>query len=248
MKHVLIIGNGAGSQAKTTLAWLLAEIYRAQFGRYPDALIDCDEEKSLARMLGDTVIGVPVSAKIEQLLEQPALITGLFDALGHAIVNAKECAIVDLGANIDAPVFDWARTSDFAVDLEECKVDILVPVVAEPKGISRGTAMLEAAADVFPSARRTLVKNMQRPWAAHERDFETMSALAHRTATMPACLSTILWPQLIARSITPGRAVELGWQEVGRVFDLEPFVARRELKMVSDWAKKMVKELEFVWE
>ncbi|MEI7605863.1 MAG: hypothetical protein WCJ64_00630 [Rhodospirillaceae bacterium] len=246
-KHVVFTANGsAGGQGKTLVNTTLAEIRRKRTGDHP-RLVDCDAEHSLARMLGSAVIQLPIAAKADEIMSDPALLAELWDNLGRSILDEGDC-FVDLGANVDSAVFEWARNCAFYEDLREAKVDVVVPVKAEPKAVSQARNLVAVIADVFPEARISVVLNRYKPWRDYaDEEKEIRSWPGVTVVDMPLCASKI-WQRLEKEAVTPLAAAELGSAKLAAELSLDTFVARREVGTISAWVRTMTENFAYIWE
>ena len=246
-KHVIFTANGsAGGQGKTLACTTLAEIRRKRVGSHP-RLVDCDAEHSLARMLGSAVIQLPIAAKADELLNDPTLLAELWDNLGRAILEDGDC-YTDLGANVDSAVFEWSRNCAFYQDLLDARVDIVIPVKAEPKAVSQARNLIAVVREVFPDARISAVLNRYKPWRDYADEEKEIRGWAGVTVVeMPLCPSKI-WQKLEKEAITPLVAAELGSAKLAEVLGLDSFVARREVGFISAWVRTMTENFDYIWE
>ena len=246
MSRTIFCANSKGGVGKTTIAVVIAEIYRALNGR-PPKLIDCDSRHKLMRMLGSEVIGFELAATTDDLIANPDLIVSYWDALGDHILGGQD-VVIDLGANVDSQIFEWAARSRIANYLGDTAVDVVVPATAEPLAIEGARVLLESASHIFPTSRRILILN-----EAHGlfTPYEQMPEFCHllalpglTTIRLPKCTSA-LWGDLERDGLTFAAAIELGPEKIGPALGItRPWVAARALGDLARWAESIRNEFE----
>jgi hypothetical protein len=239
MPRATFVCNSKGGVGKTTVAVAIAEVYRALHGRAPK-MIDCDSRHKLCKMLGSEVIGFGLCATTDDLLANPDLIVSYWDALGDHILGGND-VVIDLGANVDAQIFEWAARSRIADYLGETGVDIVVPTTAEPLAIEGARVLLTSAARIFPDSRRVLVLNEAHGrFAGYETADEFRSLLALpglHVVRLPKCISS-LWNDLERDGVSFAKAIELGPEKIGATLGLSrPWVAARALGDLARWGE-----------
>ena len=244
MARKIIIGNGKGGVGKTTLASVIIEVWRAEKGDYPAVMIDCDSRNKLAKMFKDRVLKIAISAEPEEIIANPGLVVSYWDQLGDHLISDTD-AVVDLGANVDQSVLEWARRSKIGRYLDNISLDVIVPTTGDPLGIEGAREMLKATAAIFPSARRTLVLNA---WTSkldetYKRDssfLEITSLPGVEVVRVPKCTSEI-WEDIVRDSVSFAHAIELGPEAIGKSLKLSrPWLADRGVGDLAAWAEKVV--------
>lgn len=240
MPKVVFVANSKGGVGKTTVASVIAEVYRATRGRLPK-LVDCDSRHKLVKIFGDCVTAIELSASTDELIANPDLIVSYWDGLGDHIMGGDD-VVIDLGANVDRSVFEWAARSRFADYLGEIQVDVVVPATAEPLAIEGARVLLESAAAVFPAARRVLVLNEGHGgFSAYEAapDYKRLVGLPGlQVVRLPKCTSAI-WGDLERDGLSFAKAIELGPDKIGPALGMtaRPWVAARALGDLGRWAE-----------
>ena len=107
--------------------------------------------------------------------------------------------------------------------------------------------MLNAAASVFPSARRFLVLNEAAgPFAKYERDpnFVAITKMPGVAVfTLAKCISAI-WADIERDGLSFAQAIDLGPEEIGKTLGItRPWVAKRSVGDLGAWADKAVASL-----
>lgn len=235
--------NGKGGVGKSVLMLALAWLYSAM-GR-PLRLIDVDDKAKLAEFAGhDQVLSLRIGADIEALRADPSLAYSYWDQLAAEIVEGDTG--VDLGANMDRHILDWARKSELGSLLDESDVtmDIYVPVTVDPLAVRGGIDVLESAAEVFPNSRRILVLNRV---AGHFNAYEstpefnhiaTMRAEGLVVVGMDACLSEA-WTDFERLKQPPWRILKMNAATVAQQTGLGILAAKRAVGDYASWLKHL---------
>ena len=247
MAHSIWVINGKGGVGKSVLAMVLAWQYEAA-GR-PLRLIDIDDKAKLAEFMGhDRVLSLRVGASAEELRANPALAYSYWDQLAAELIEGDTA--VDLGANMDRALLDWARKSDLDQVLEESGVsmDIYVPVTADPLAVAGGIQVLEAAEQVFPHARRVLVLNKAAgPFDAYAStpEFARIAAMRERglyVVAMEECLSEA-WTDFERLKLSPWRVLGMDAKTVSAHTGLGILAAKRAVGDYASWLKQLQQAL-----
>ncbi|CAK0752997.1 conserved hypothetical protein [Gammaproteobacteria bacterium] len=247
MAHTIWVMNGKGGVGKSILMMVLAWQYEVS-GR-PLRLIDIDDKAKLAEFMGtDKVLSLRVGANAEALRANPALAYSYWDQL--AVEMSENDTGVDLGANMDGVLLDWARKSDLDQVLQETGVtmDIYVPVTADPLAVGGGIQALEAAEQVFPHSRRILVLNKVAgnfDTYAATAEFSKIAAMRARglyVVVMEECLSEA-WTDFERLKLPPWAVVSMDAKSVAEKTGLGILAARRAVGDYAAWLMKLQQAL-----
>lgn len=237
--HTLWVMNGKGGVGKSLLAMVLAWLYEAM-GR-PLRLIDVDDKAKLAEFAGhDKVLSLRIGADAEALRADPSLAYSYWDQLAAEIL--EQDTAVDLGANMDRHILEWARKSELGELLSESGVtmDIYVPITADPLAVSGGIDVLDMAAEVFPDSRRILVLNrVVGQFNAYEAtpEFDRIAELRARgllVLPMDACFSEA-WTDFERLKLPPWTVLNMNAPEVARATGLGILAAKRAVGDYAAW-------------
>ena len=239
MARVVLVGNSKGGVGKTSTASVIIEVWRAERGQYP-VMVDCDSRNKLTKIFGDSVKRIDLAAPTDELIANPDLIISHWDALGDMILSGQD-TVVDLGANVDRAVLEWASRSRIADFLMEIDLDVVVPTTADPLAIEGARAMLDAAAAIFPAARRVLVLNEAHggfgPFDANPEFRALLSIPGVVVVRLPKCISAF-WTDLERDGVSFATAIEIGAEKIGAVLGItRPWVAARALGDLARWGE-----------
>ncbi len=247
MAHTVWVVNGKGGVGKSVLMMVLAWQYEAE-GR-PLRLIDIDDKAKLAEFMGhDEVLSLRVGANAEALRANPALAYSYWDQLAAEIIERDTG--VDLGANMDRALLDWARKSDLGQILPESDVtmDIYVPVTADPLAVSGGIQILEKVEHIFPAARRILVLNKSAgsfEAYASTPEFGRIAAMRERglyVVAMEHCHSEA-WTDFERLKLPPWRILSMDAKTVSAQTGLGLLAAKRAVGDYAAWLKQLQQAL-----
>lgn len=248
MAHTIWVMNGKGGVGKSILMMVLAWQYEVS-GR-PLRLIDVDDKAKLAEFMGsDRVLSLRIGANAEALRANPALAYSYWDQL--AIEMTEHDTGVDLGANMDGILLDWAKKSDLSQVLQETGItmDIYVPVTADPLAVGGGIQALENAEDVFPNSRRILVLNKAAgnfDSYASTSEFAKIAAMRSRglyVVVMEECFSEA-WTDFERLKLPPWSVISMDAKTVSEKTGLGILAARRAVGDYAAWLRKMQQVLE----
>ena len=243
MAHTIWVMNGKGGVGKSILMMVLAWQYEVS-GR-PLRLIDIDDKAKLAEFMGlDRVLSLRVGANAEALRANPALAYSYWDQL--AVEMSEHDTGVDLGANMDGVLLEWAKKSDLDQVLEETGItmDIYVPVTADPLAVEGGIQALESAEQVFPNSRRVLVLNKAAgnfDTYASTPEFAKIAAMRTRglhVIVMDECLSEA-WTDFERLKLPPWAVVSMDAKTVAEKTGLGILAARRAVGDYASWLRKL---------
>lgn len=243
MVHTVWVANGKGGVGKSALMMVLATIYEAS-GR-PLRLIDADDKAKLAEFYGEgRVLSLRIGADAERLRANPSLAYSYWDQLANEIVDADTG--VDIGANMDRHIFDWAAKSELSSVFEEAEVtmDIYVPITADPLAVSGGLEVLKAAEQVFPHSRRVLVLNKKLgPFDAYANsdEFAAIARMRERglyVVEMDCCYSEA-WTDFERLKLPPARVLEMDAKTIAARTGLGILAARRALGDYAKWVRTL---------
>jgi len=247
MSHSIWVINGKGGVGKSVLMMLLAWQYEA-VGR-PLRLIDIDDKAKLAEFMGhDNVLSLRVGANAEALRANPSLAYSYWDQLATEIIERDTG--VDLGANMDRPLLEWARKSELGLVLPESDVtmDIFVPVTADPLAVSGGIEALELIGDIFPDARRILVLNKVAgsfDAYASTPEFGRIARMRDEglfVVAMEHCLSEA-WTDFERLKMSPSRILSMDAKTVSAQTGLGILAAKRAVGDYASWLKQFQQAL-----
>ena len=242
MARVIFVANSKGGVGKTTIATILAEVNRALHGSYP-AMIDCDSRHKLAKIFKNNVQTIEMSASTEAIAANPDLLVSHWDCLGDSIMSGAD-TIIDLGANVDRSVLEWAARSKIADYLGETAIDVVVPTTAEPLAIEGAGLLLASAATVFPASRRILVLNEAAGGFDAYSANPAFCALKSVPGVMIVPLSrctTPIWLDLERDGFSFAAAIEAGSAAVGAELGItRPWVVDRMLGDLGKWGMSVV--------
>ncbi len=235
--------NGKGGVGKSILMMVLAWQYE-MMGR-PLRLIDIDEKAKLAEFMGmDRVLSLRIGANAEALRADPALAYSYWDQLAVEMTNHDTG--IDLGANMDGVLLEWAKKSDLSQVLQEVGVtmDVYVPVTADPLAVAGGIQALESAEKIFPESRRVLVLNKAAgnfdSYAATP-EFAKIANMRSRglyVVVMEECLSEA-WTDFERLKLPPWAVVSMSAKTVAEKTGLGILAARRAVGDYAAWLKKL---------
>jgi len=243
MAHTVWVANGKGGVGKSALMMVLNTIYDAA-GR-PLRLIDADDKAKLAEFYGEKrVLSLRIGADAEHLRANPALAYSYWDQLANEIIEADTG--VDIGANMDRHIFDWANKSELSSVFEEADVtmDIYVPITADPLAVSGGLEVLKAAQQVFPDSRRVLVLNKKLGSFDAYADSDEFSAIARMrdrglyVVEMDCCYSEA-WTDFERLKMPPDRVLAMDAKTVAARTGLGVLAARRALGDYAKWVRTL---------
>ena len=240
-----MVANSKGGVGKTTLALFLVALFEEQRRRV--TLIDCDIKQKLREFLsGRDVMSLGIGASPDAIQNDPALVRAYWDRLAELMAD-NDC-LVDLGANVDRTILDWARTSgvrDFLADAGVL-LDVYVPITAEPLAVSGGIDVLRDVHQIFPAARRILVLNHAvGGFGAYEhsglsKDVEELTREGVVVVEMPKCLSEG-WVAFEERRVPARQVLDMDPKEIAeRFFGGNTMKAHRSKAAVGEWASKMM--------
>ncbi|WP_295586129.1 hypothetical protein [uncultured Lamprocystis sp.] len=244
--HTVWIMNGKGGVGKSSLMMVLAWLYD-NMGR-PLRLIDVDDKAKLAEFVGhDSVLSLRIGADAEALRVDPSLAYSYWDQLAAEILDGDTG--VDLGANMDRHILQWAQKSDLGEVLAESGVtmDIYVPVTADPLAVTGGIDVLDAVAKIFPDSRRILVLNR---FAGHFNAYESTPEFnriaAMRTeglivVGMDGCHSEA-WTDFERMKLPPSRILALNAAKLAQQTGLGILAAKRAVGDYASWLKQLQQE------
>ncbi|WP_242523386.1 hypothetical protein [Thiocystis minor] len=241
--HTVWIMNGKGGVGKSVLMMVLSCLYDAM--SRPLRLIDIDDKAKLAEFAGhDHVLSLRIGADIKALRADPSLAYSYWDQLAAEILERDTG--VDLGANMDRHILEWAVKSELGELLSESGVsmDIYVPITADPLAVTAGIEVLESAARAFPDSRRILVLNRI---AGHFNAYEATPEF-HRIAAMRAdglivvgmepCLSEA-WTDFERLKLPPWRILQMNAATVAQQTGLGILAAKRAVGDYASWIKQL---------
>lgn len=248
MTKTLWIANTKGGVGKTTLAIFLANAYLASGAT--TRLLDCDSRRKLAAFMDspdNPVLGLDIGASADEVRQNPSLAISYWDRLAEEILEGGDVSVVDLGANVDRMVWQWAersRVSELFKD-EQVDMDIFIPVSAEPLAVEGGLQLIEESRKVFPEARRILVLNQVAGSFDSYADTEQMKRLSELKKTdglkivvMPRCLSEG-WVDFERLRLNFAKVLEMTPQEVEAQSGLSRLGARRAIGDLGAWVEKL---------
>ena len=201
MSTITIVANGKGGVAKTPTAVQVINLHQIAFGELPD-IVDCDapETQKLTRIFKPIAPAKVKSFKpfpaTEEVMSSPDVMVSYWDDLGDSMTSG-ESVVIDLGANVGPGVMTWAKDSHMGRYVKDMDVRVLVPTLAEPNGISGALAMLRAAEEAFPTAKRALLLvEAAGPFApyADNSEFRALSTLPGVSQITIKKCSSPLWP------------------------------------------------------
>ncbi|CAK0774728.1 CobQ/CobB/MinD/ParA nucleotide binding domain-containing protein [Gammaproteobacteria bacterium] len=248
MSHTVWVANGKGGVGKSVLMMVLAWQYDAMGRRL--RLIDVDEKSKLSEFMGsEHVMSLKIGADAEALRANPALAYSYWDQMAGEIIDQDTG--IDLGANMDKHVLDWARKSDLGAAFLEAGVtmDCYVPVTADPLAVSGGIVVLETVEQVFPASRRILVLNENAgsfDAYADTPEFSRIAAMRDRglyVVAMDRCLSEA-WTDFERLKLPPWRVLSMDFRTVAQKTGLGTLAARRAVGDYASWLKKLQQALE----
>ncbi len=248
MAHTIWVMNGKGGVGKSMLMMVLAWQYEV-IGR-PLRLIDVDDKAKLAEFMGtDKVLSLRVGANAEALRADPALAYSYWDQL--AVEMSEQDTGVDLGANMDGVLLEWAKKSDLSQVLQESGItmDIYVPVTADPLAVEGGIQALEASEQIFPESRRILVLNKAAgnfDAYASTPEFSKIAEMRSRglyVIVMDECHSEA-WTDFERLKLPPWAVVSMNAKTVAERTGLGILAARRAVGDYAAWLRKMQQVLE----
>lgn len=242
--------NTKGGVGKTTLALFLANAYRV--AGVPLRMIDCDGKRKLAAFMANTrppseVVSLDIGATSDDLRADPSLAVSYWDDLATFILSAEAASLVDLGANVDRHILQWARSSRVGEVFAEggVEMDIFVPITAEPLAVEAGIEILKEISEVFPAARRVLVLNQVGgkfdAYAAstHMVELETMKKAGEiSVALMPRCVSEG-WVDYERLRLPFERIIEMTAEDITRTTGMGRLKAVRSIGDVGKWLQVM---------
>lgn len=243
MTHTVWVINGKGGVGKSILTMVLAWLYQSE-GR-PLRLIDIDDKAKLAEFMGhDEVLSLRIGADAEALRANPALAYSYWDQLATEILDQDTA--VDLGANMDRHVLDWARKSDLGhIFVEnEVSMDIYVPITADPLAVNGGIEVLETVEEIFPASRRILVLNKIAGTFdayANTMEFNRIASLRERglyVVAMDPCLSEA-WTDFERLKLPPTRVLTLDAKTVAEKTGLGVLASKRAVGDYATWLKNL---------
>jgi len=235
--------NGKGGVGKSILMMVLAWQYEVN-GR-PLRLIDVDDKAKLAEFMGlDKVLSLRIGANAEAIRANPSLAYSYWDQL--AVEMTEHDTGVDLGANMDSVLLDWAKKSDLGQVLQETGVsmDIYVPVTADPLAVAGGIQALEAAEQIFPNSRRILVLNkVAGNFETYEStpEFIKIAVMRDRglfVVVMEECLSEA-WNDFERLKLPPWSVISMDAKTVAEKTGLGILAARRAVGDYAAWLMKL---------
>ncbi|MEI6414492.1 MAG: hypothetical protein WCP34_09560 [Pseudomonadota bacterium] len=248
MPHTVWVANGKGGVGKSVLMMVLAWQYDAMGRRL--RLIDVDEKSKLSEFMGsEHVMSLNIGADAEALRANPALAYSYWDQMASEIIEHDTG--IDLGANMDKHVLDWARKSDLGAAFVDAGVtiDFYVPVTADPLAVSGGIVVLETVEQVFPESRRILVLNENAgsfDAYADTPEFSRLAAMRDRglyVVAMERCLSEA-WTDFERLKLPPWRVLSMDFRTVSLKTGLGTLASRRAVGDYASWLKKLQHALE----
>lgn len=245
MNRSVWIANTKGGCGKTTLALFLVAAWHAA-GKKP-TLIDCDAKKKLRAFVGTDVKTFNIGASSDELRRDPQLAVSYWDDLSEMIVDAPGDSIVDIGANVDRQVWNWARKSAVAEFFEENEIalDIYVPITAEPLAVEGGIELLKETHEVFPNARKILVLNQSAGTFETYAGSGLLTELSEmkeqhglKVVIMPKCLSEG-WLDFERLRLPFNVVLEKSAKDISTLTGLPTLKARRALGDLAEWVETM---------
>ncbi|MBI1209121.1 MAG: hypothetical protein GC191_17755 [Azospirillum sp.] len=243
MPHTVWVANGKGGVGKSVLMMALAAIFESS-GR-PLRLIDADDKAKLGEFMGPgNVLSLKIGASTDALRSNPSLAYSYWDRLAEEMVERDTG--VDVGANMDRHILEWAEKSGLAAVLEESGVtmDVYVPITAEPLAVAGGLEVLETVERIFPQSRRILVLNRKAgafDAYADTPEFRRIEAMRDRglyIAEMAGCVSEA-WTDFERLKLPPGRVIQLDARAVATMTGLGILAARRAIGDYATWLKQL---------
>lgn len=147
--------------------------------------------------------------------------------------------MIDFGANVAAPFFDWAEVSgvDYYLGRGET-LTFFVPVTADAAATATGLAMIARIRETFPGARSVLIENEHGgrfenfDEANYQREKRTLMAGDEiETLTLANCAAPI-WPRVAAQRL----AFLLSAERQGLVdLGIDPLAAARSIPLLRSW-------------
>lgn len=206
-RGTICIGNPIGGQGKSTCAQAAAAAFRLAGAPRKLASADTIEAGGLSKLgkiFRGQVVELGTGAKLADLKANRNLAFAHFDSFGRTLIEGGY--IVDIGANVSGPIWEWAVSRQVAKVLRSRNAPLpklVVPMRAEAQAVEGALDLLErsiALQDIFPFADRILVLNEAGGDFGNygsSSDFQRLQALKEQSglkiARMRVCASEV-WP------------------------------------------------------
>ena len=245
MAKCTVVSNAKGGVGKTVVASVAAEVQRSLAkGKLPK-LLDCDGKRKLSKLYKGQTIEIDAGPSINDVLDDPDAIISHWDVIGQHILTTQgqTDVVVDLGANLNSHVMQWAERSSVAEEIGDLEMIFIAPTTADVLALEGAVEALDMAATVFPAARRVVVFNeghLKFEAVKYDDNYLKLKAMTDATQiTMPKCVSKI-WPHLEQNHVSFARAIENKKTWFVQILcdnPDNPLVANRAYGDMTSWAK-----------
>jgi hypothetical protein len=254
MSGTIIVGQPGGGNGKTTIAvgvatgWEVAGVPR----RLASADTTDSGSSKLGKVFRDQVLELGTGAKLADLKADRNLALAHFDALGRTLVEGD--FILDLGANMTGPVWEWAVARQVGRILRGRKAPLpilVVPMKAELQSVQGALYFLEHSLqcdEVFPLEARILVLNeVVGDFSRYgsSSDFRRLQELKSRHAVrvirLKACNSEV-WPHLERESYSFLSLAMMTPEQYETAFGMDPFAGSGAHYEFVSWLNETLEE------